>query len=70
VAGTQTCSSEQQKIRYVLRDGAFHILTAALVMAFSHPLAILPRLVLALRMSRGSDHPLLVHLAYLMRCRN
>ncbi len=57
--------SEQRRTRYVLRDGALPLLTASLLMAFSHPLRFYRALVLALRMSRRSDRPLLVHLAYL-----
>jgi glycosyltransferase involved in cell wall biosynthesis len=56
---------EQQKTRYVLRDGAVRVLTAALVTALSRPLRFCRALRLALRMSRRSDRPLLVHLAYL-----
>jgi colanic acid/amylovoran biosynthesis glycosyltransferase len=57
--------SEQHKTRYVLRDGAARLLAAAFLMALSHPLKFCQGLGLALRMSRGSDRPLLVHLAYL-----
>src|ERR1700737_4302455 len=57
--------AEQLKTRYVLRDGAARLLTAALAMALSHPVEFYRSLSLALRMSRGSDRPLLLHLAYL-----
>ncbi|SHH49126.1 glycosyltransferase family 4 protein [Bradyrhizobium erythrophlei] len=57
--------SEQLKTRYVLRDGAARLLTAALAMALSHPVQFYQGLGLAFRMSRSSDRPLLLHLAYL-----
>src|SRR5258708_40084321 len=57
--------SEQQKTRYVLSDGAARLSTAALVMALSRPMRFYQGLGLALFMSRSSDRPLLVHLAYL-----
>jgi len=55
---------EQQKTRYVLREGSVRLFTAALVTALSRPLRFCQALRLALRMSRVSDRPLLVHLAY------
>ena len=57
--------SEQLKTRYVLRDGAARLLTAALAMALLHPVQFYQGLGLAFRMSRSSDRPLLLHLAYL-----
>jgi colanic acid/amylovoran biosynthesis glycosyltransferase len=56
--------SEQQKTRYVLREPA-KLVTAAIVMALSRPMQFCQGLRLAWRMSRRSDRPLLVHLAYL-----
>jgi colanic acid/amylovoran biosynthesis glycosyltransferase len=57
--------SEQLKTRYVLRDGAASLLIAAFAMALSHPVQFYQGLGLAFRMSRSSDRPLLLHLAYL-----
>jgi len=57
--------SEQKKTRYVLHDGAARLLTTVFGMTLSHPVRFFQSLGLALRMSRGSDRPLLVHLAYL-----
>jgi colanic acid/amylovoran biosynthesis glycosyltransferase len=57
--------SEQQKTRYVLRDGAARLLVSVLATAIPRPVQFSRSLRLALRMSRKSDRPLLVHLAYL-----
>jgi colanic acid/amylovoran biosynthesis glycosyltransferase len=56
---------EQQKTRYVFRDGPARLLTAVVAMALSRPVRFYQGLSLALRMGRSSDRPLLVHLAYL-----
>jgi colanic acid/amylovoran biosynthesis glycosyltransferase len=56
---------EQKKTRYVLGDGSARVLTALLKMALSRPLRFFQALVLALRMSRNSDRPARLHLAYL-----
>jgi colanic acid/amylovoran biosynthesis glycosyltransferase len=58
-------ASEQRKTRYVLRDGSIRLLIAAVNMALSRPVRFYQALNLALRMSRSSDRPILVHLAYL-----
>jgi glycosyltransferase involved in cell wall biosynthesis len=57
--------SERQKTRYVLREGPARLLMAVVKMALSHPVRFCQGLGLALRMSRNSDRPALLHLAYL-----
>ena len=56
---------EQKKTRYVLGDGSARVLMALLKMAFSRPIRFFRALGLALRMSRNSDRPARLHLAYL-----
>jgi colanic acid/amylovoran biosynthesis glycosyltransferase len=58
-------ASEQRKTRYVLREGAAGLLTAVVKMALARPARFCQALCLALRMSRNSDRPALIHLAYL-----
>lgn len=58
-------ASEQRKTRYVLRNGSASLLSAVVKMALSRPIRFYQALGLALRMSRNSDRPVLVHLAYL-----
>src|SRR5690242_844861 len=57
--------SEQQKTRYALSGGVPALLAAALVVGLFHPLRFARALRLSLGMSRRSDRPLAVHLAYL-----
>jgi len=57
---------EQQKTRYVFGDGALRLLTATFKVILWHPARFFQALGLTLRMSRRSDRPLLIHLAYLM----
>jgi colanic acid/amylovoran biosynthesis glycosyltransferase len=56
---------ERAATRYVLRDGAAPLLLSMLRTVTMRPLHFMRALVLALRMSRGAERPLLVHLAYL-----
>ena len=55
---------EQQKTRYVLGGGVTRLLAALFKMVLSHPLRFFQALCLTLRMSRRSDRPPLIHLAY------
>src|ERR1700751_1707892 len=62
--------SEQLRTRYILRDGAVSLLTATLVMALLHPIRFARALCICCQMSRKSDRPLPIHLAYLFEaCR-
>jgi colanic acid/amylovoran biosynthesis glycosyltransferase len=58
-------ASEQKKTRYVLGEGSAKLLIAVLKMALFRPFRFYRALDLALRMSRNSDRPALLHLAYL-----
>jgi colanic acid/amylovoran biosynthesis glycosyltransferase len=58
-------AAEQKKTRYVLGQGSGKLLSAVVKMAMSRPFRFCRALGLALRMSRNSDRPILVHLAYL-----
>jgi colanic acid/amylovoran biosynthesis glycosyltransferase len=57
---------EQQKTRYVLGGGVTRLVVALFKMVLSHPLPFFQALCLTLRMSRRSDRPPLIHLAYLV----
>ncbi len=57
--------AEQGKTFYVLRAGAAGLLVAALTQLLRTPAAFVRALLMAWRMSRGSDRALLYHLAYL-----
>lgn len=57
--------SERRRTRYVLRGGALPLLLACLRTLATRPLRFAKALALAWRMSRGSERPLPVHLAYL-----
>lgn len=55
---------ERQRTRYVLEAGAAALLAAMLAMLARHPLRLMQAMGLAWRMSRTSDRPFAVHLAY------
>jgi colanic acid/amylovoran biosynthesis glycosyltransferase len=55
---------ERARTRYVLRAGASGLLAALARMLIKRPVQLVRALKLAWRMSRTSDRPLLVHLAY------
>lgn len=57
--------AERARTIYVLQDGKFSLLLALVQMAVAHPIRFLRALTLACRMSRGSERPLPLHLAYL-----
>jgi glycosyltransferase involved in cell wall biosynthesis len=56
---------ERARTRYVLRDGPWPLVRAALAMLLGRPASLFRGLALAWRMSRRAEKPLLVHLAYL-----
>jgi colanic acid/amylovoran biosynthesis glycosyltransferase len=61
---------ERSATRYLLRGGLPHLLAALVRRALAHPAGFLRALGLTWRLSRGSDRPWLVHLAYLAQaCR-
>ncbi len=55
---------ERSRTRFVLQGGAIPLLLAAIRTALLSPIKFARTVALAVRMSRGSDRPLLVHLAY------
>jgi len=55
---------ERERTRYVLRAGAPTLLLAVVRMLIGRPARMMQALALAWRMSRRSERPLLVHLAY------
>ena len=57
--------SEQKKTHYVLQQGAFALIAAALRSFFTRPILFVRALALASAMGRHSERPLLVHLVYL-----
>lgn len=56
---------EQSNTRYVMRNGIFPLLVAAVRTLVTNPGRFLSALALAIRMRRGAERPLLYHLAYL-----
>lgn len=61
---------ERERSRYVLRDSPIYLLGAMLRILFTRPMRFASALVLAWRMSRRAERPLLVHLIYLIEaCR-
>jgi glycosyltransferase involved in cell wall biosynthesis len=56
---------ERKRTRYVLRDGAFALILAAVRMMLVHPVLLVRALRLAWRMSRKAERPLPIHLIYL-----
>jgi colanic acid/amylovoran biosynthesis glycosyltransferase len=58
-------NAEHERTRYVLHDGPVVLLFAAIRMLVARPSRFTRALVLACRMSRRADRPLLVHLVYL-----
>ena len=57
--------SEQKKTHYVLKDGAFALITAMLRSLSTRPILFMRALVLTSRMGRHSERPLPIHLIYL-----
>ena len=57
--------AEQAKTFYVLQRGVAGLIRAVLVQVLRDPLASFKAMAQAVRMSRGSDRPLVYHLAYL-----
>jgi colanic acid/amylovoran biosynthesis glycosyltransferase len=57
--------AERELTRYLLQKGAVMLLLALIKSAFSAPIYFLNAFALTVRMSRGSDRNLAVHLAYL-----
>jgi glycosyltransferase involved in cell wall biosynthesis len=61
---------ERERTRYVLRAHASTLLLVAARMLLERPVRFARAVMMAWRMSRGSDRPLLVHLAYVVEaCR-
>lgn len=58
--------AEKARTHYLLRDGAFGLVTATVAQAARAPGRFFSALKLALRMSRRADRPWPFHLAYLM----
>lgn len=58
--------NEQEKTRYVLKEGAFSLLFSALKVLLTKPLAFITALKLAVKMSFKADRPLIYHLIYLL----
>ena len=56
---------ERKRTRYVLREGALALLLAIIQMLITRPVYLTRALVLAWRMGRRADRPLVVHLIYL-----
>jgi len=56
---------ERKRTRYALREGASGLLLALARTMLTRPVCLIRALVLALRMGRRADRPLLVHLVYL-----
>jgi len=56
---------ERSRTRYVLRDGAFALLSALTRMMLTRPIHFTRALILAWRMGRRAERPLPVHFAYL-----
>ena len=58
---------EEQKVtRYVLKRGALELIVAFLRVMIIHPLNLLRATIVALKLGRRSDRPLLVHLIYVV----
>jgi glycosyltransferase involved in cell wall biosynthesis len=57
--------AERERTRYVLRTGALALLLAVVRMLLKRPIRVARALGMACQMSRGSNRPLTVHLAYL-----
>ena len=56
---------EREQTRYALRDGAFGLIVAFVRLLLTHPVKLLQAIGLAVRMARGAERPLPVHLIYL-----
>jgi glycosyltransferase involved in cell wall biosynthesis len=58
-------AKEQQRTRYVLKDGPFPLLASLVRVLLTRPHRFFPALALALRIGWQADRPLLYHLVYL-----
>ena len=56
---------ERTRTRYILEGGVLPLLLATITRAVRSPVRFLRSIALAMRMSRGSERPVTVHLAYL-----
>jgi colanic acid/amylovoran biosynthesis glycosyltransferase len=56
---------ERARTHYVLREGALALVVSVLRILFARPVRLLRALALSMRMSRGADRALPVHLIYL-----
>ena len=55
---------ERDRTKYILREGALALLLAVIITLLTRPIALMRAIAMAYRMSRRSERPLLVHLAY------